>query len=109
MTNILYEFDPCPIDITMERLSSNVRDRRLEKNISLKQLSLMSGVPVGTIQRFEQKHAISLESYVKIAKALGYSEDIMHLLSEPKYKTMEELIAINKNKNRKRGRHGKNN
>ena len=33
MTNILYEFDPCPIDITMERLSSNVRDRRLEKNI----------------------------------------------------------------------------
>lgn len=107
MVNNLYEFDPYPISITMKRLASNVRSRRLERNLSLRQLSLMSGVPLGTIQRFEQKCAISLESYVKIAKALGYSEDIMQLLSQPKYKTMQELIAINNNKNRKRGRDGK--
>ena len=45
----------------------------------------------------------SLESYVKLAKALGYSEEIMQLLSEPKYDTMEELLEINKNRTRKRG------
>jgi hypothetical protein len=44
-----------------------------------------------------------LESYVKLAKALGYSEEILQLLSEPKYDTMEELLEINKNRTRKRG------
>jgi hypothetical protein len=38
-----------------------------------------------------------------LAKALGYSEEIMHLLAEPKYDTMEELLEINKNRKRKRG------
>ncbi len=60
----------------------------------------MSGVPASSIQRFE---LISLESYVKLAKALGYSEEILQLLSEPKYDTMEELLEINKNRTRKRG------
>jgi hypothetical protein len=40
---------------------------------------------------------------VKLAKALGYSEEIMQLLVEPKYDTMEELLEINRNRNRKRG------
>ena len=53
----------------------------------------MSGVPASSIQRFELKYAISLESYVKLAKALGYSEEILQLLSEPKYDTMEEECA----------------
>ncbi len=63
----------------------------------------MSGVPASTIQRFELKHVISLESYVRLAKTLGYSEEMMQLLAEPKYDTMEELLEINKNKTRKRG------
>jgi transcriptional regulator with XRE-family HTH domain len=87
----------------MQRLAENLRTRRLEKKLSTKSLSEMSGVPAATIQRFELKHAISLESYVKLAKALGYSEEIMQLLAEPKYDTMEELLEINRNRNRKRG------
>ena len=87
----------------MQRLAENVKMRRLEKKLSTKSLSEMSGVPASTIQRFELKHAISLESYVKLAKALGYAEEMMQLLSEPKYDTMEELLEINKNRKRKRG------
>ena len=98
-----YIFDPYPLQITMQRLAENVKARRLEKKISTKSLSEMSGVPASSIQRFELKHTISLESYVKLAKALGYSEDIMQLLAEPKYDTMEELLEINKNRTRKRG------
>ncbi len=98
-----YVFDPYPLSLTMQRLAENLRARRLEKKISTKNLAAMSGVPASTIQRFELKYAISLESYVRLAKALGYSEEIMRLLSEPKYDTMEELIEINKNKTRKRG------
>lgn len=98
-----YVFDPYPLRVTMQRLASNVKARRLEKKLSLKTLSEMSGVPASSIQRFELKHSISLESYVRIAKALGYSEEIMGLLAEPKYDTMEELLEINRNRSRKRG------
>ena len=95
--------DPYPLAVTMQRLAENLKARRLEKKLSTKSLAEMSGVPASSIQRFELKHAISLESYVKLAKALGYSEEIMQLLSEPKYNTMEELLEINKNRKRKRG------
>lgn len=98
-----YIFDPYPLQVTMQRLAENLRTRRLEKKLSTKSLAEMSGVPASSIQRFELKHAISLESYVKLAKALGYSEEIMQLLAEPKYDTMEELLEINKNRTRKRG------
>ena len=98
-----YIFDPYPLQITMQRLAENLKARRLEKKLSTKSLAEMSGVPASSIQRFELKHSISLESYVKLAKALGYSEEIMQMLVEPKYDTMEELIEINKNRTRKRG------
>ena len=98
-----YVFDPYPLQVTMQRLAEHLKARRLEKKLSTKSLAEMSGVPASSIQRFELKHAISLESYVKLAKALGYSEEIMQLLSEPKYDTMEELLEINKNRTRKRG------
>ncbi|MBR5634435.1 MAG: helix-turn-helix transcriptional regulator [Prevotella sp.] len=103
MVHKKYIFDPYPLQVTMQRLAANLKARRLEKKLSTKSLSEMSGVPSSSIQRFELKHSISLESYVKLAKALGYSEEIMQLLSEPKYDTMEELLEINKNRTRKRG------
>ncbi|MCD7850219.1 MAG: helix-turn-helix domain-containing protein [Parabacteroides sp.] len=77
----------------------------MEKNLSREVLSQLSGVPAPTIAKFEQKHTISLASFVALAKALGYSKEVKALLSEPQYSTMEELEDINKNKNRKRGRY----
>ena len=103
MTQSKYIYDPYPLQVTMQRLAENLKARRLEKKHSTKSLAEMSGVPASSIQRFELKHSISLESYVKLAKALGYSEEIMQLLAEPKYDTMEELLEINKNRTRKRG------
>ena len=103
MVHNKYVYDPYPLQVTMLRLAENLKARRLEKKLSTKSLAEMSGVPASSIQRFELKHSISLESYVKLAKALGYSEEIMQLLAEPKYDTMEELLEINKNRTRKRG------
>ena len=99
----IYTFDPYPLQVTMQRMAENLKTRRLQKKLSTKSLSAMSGVPASTIQRFELKHVISLESYVKLAKALGYAEEMMNLLAEPKYDTMEELLEINRNRTRKRG------
>lgn len=100
----IYNFDLDTAEELLQTLARNMQRRRLEKGLSREALSELSGVPAPTIAKFEQKYAISLASYVALAKALGYAKDIKQLLSEPLYATMEELDMIHKNKNRKRGR-----
>jgi Helix-turn-helix. len=102
--SLLYDFEIDTVGDIQKILAQNFQKRRLEKGLSRNQLSEISGVPSATIAKFEQKHTISLTSYIALAKALGYAKDIKKLLSQPLYETMEELDVINKNKKRKRGR-----
>lgn len=102
--NLLYTFDTETEQEIMQLLAEQLRQRRLERTLSREALSLMSGVPVSTIAKFEQKYTISLRQYVALCKALGYKEQVKQLMAEPIYKTMEELDTINTNKNRKHGR-----
>lgn len=101
--HLLYYFDLDTVDDILKILALNFQKRRLEKGLSRNTLAEISGVPAPTIAKFEQKHSISLSSYVALSKALGYTKEIKQLLSNPLYDTMEELDVINKNKNRKRG------
>lgn len=101
---LLYNFDIESPQELLTILAGNMQKRRLEKGLSREALTELSGVPTPTIAKFEQKHTISLASYVAIAKALGYSNAIKELLSKPLFNTMKELEMINKNKNRKKGR-----
>ena len=102
--SLLYDFNMDTADELAAHLSENVKHRRLEKGLSRKALSMMSGVPVPTIAKFERQHNISLIGFIALAKALGYTDALTSLLAEPIYSTMEELDTINRNKNRKRGR-----
>ncbi|MCR4847578.1 MAG: helix-turn-helix transcriptional regulator [Bacteroidales bacterium] len=101
---LLYDFNMDSADDLAVRLAGNVKRRRLEKGLSRAALSMMSGVPVPTIAKFEQHHCISLVGFLALAKALGYTDELKSLLAEPVYSTMEELDTINRNKGRKRGR-----
>lgn len=100
----MYKFDIESTSDVLKVLAQNFQKRRLEKGLSRNTLSEMSNIPAATIAKFEQRYVISLASYVALAKALGYSDDIKGLLSKPQYNTMAELDMINKNKERKRGR-----
>lgn len=102
-----YTFDTS-VNELLDMLAKNSARRRLEQGLSRRGLSALSGVPEPTIVRFELQHKISLESFVAISKALGYTDEIKSLLAQPKYSTMEELERLNKNKNRKRGRYETN-
>lgn len=84
-------------------LAERIKKRRLEKGLSREALSQLSGVPVPTIAKFEQKNTISLKSFISLAMSLGYTDDMKQLLCEPKFSTMNELQQINNNQNRKRG------
>lgn len=101
---LIYDFNIENPEDLLTILARNMQKRRLEKGLSREALTELSGVPTPTIAKFEQKHTISLGSYVALAKALGYSKAIKGLLAEPLFSTMEELEMINKNKNRKKGR-----
>lgn len=101
---LLYNFDMDMPEELLEVLAKNLKKRRLEKGLSREALTVISGVPTPTIAKFEQKHMISLLSFVRLAKVLGYTDSIKMLLSEPQFDTMEELEKINKNKTRIKGR-----
>lgn len=99
---LIYDFDFESVNDIMQALAKDMQRRRLEKNITRKVLAEISGVSLSVIVRFESQHKISLESFVALGKALGYSKEIKAVLSEPKFSTMEELDAIHRNKHRKR-------
>ena len=82
---LLYTFDEDKTEAIMKVLAQNCQKRRLEKGLSRDALADLSKVPVA------------------LAKALGYTNDLKQLLSEPLYNTMAELDEINRNLNRKRG------
>ncbi|MDO5016994.1 MAG: helix-turn-helix transcriptional regulator [Porphyromonas sp.] len=104
----MYIFEPISASDIQKKLSANCRARRLEKNMSQKMLSVVSGVPLSTVQRFEHIGEISLASFVKIGRALGYAEELTALMDQPKYDTIDDMVRINKNKERKRGTDEKN-
>ena len=68
---LLYDIPSETVKELLVLLAKNLKTRRLEKGLSRPALSLMSGVPVPTIAKFEQQHAILLASYVTPAKHSG--------------------------------------
>lgn len=84
--------------------AARIKQSRLEKNLSRNKLAELSGVSAATLRKFEDEGKISLESFIAIAVALGYSEELLKLMETPRYTTIEELNDINTNKSRKRGR-----
>lgn len=101
---LLYEYLDNTTEDILRKLSSDFRKRRLEKGISRQSISQVSGVPTPTIAKFEKEAKISLQSFISLCKALGYSDGLLRLLEKPLYSNIDELETIKKNKNRKRGR-----
>ena len=83
-------------------IADGFRRRRVERNLTREEVAELSGVALANIVRFEQKALISLGNLISLAMALGYTADIHALFSQPKYSTMEELLTIRKNQNKKR-------
>ncbi len=90
-----------PDDVAME-IANDFRRRRIEKNLTREQVAEMSQVPLANIARFEQKGLVSLQNLIKIAMAVGYTSDIKNIFKTQKYQTMDELLQIKRNLNKKR-------
>ena len=103
-SNNVYPFEETSSSSISSTLAERVKQRRLEKGLSRKALSDLSGVPTATIAKFEQQHLISMRQFVSLVIALGYAGELNQLMAEPHYQTLSELETIKANKNRQRGR-----
>ena len=85
-------FNPkTPNDIAKE-LVEKIKQHRKKLKISQAQLASKSGVSLGSIKRFESKHEISLNSFIKILIALNLEGDLENLFTQKSYTSIDEVI-----------------
>ncbi len=100
---ILDGFNPQAI---AAKLAIKMRKMRLSQNLTQEVLSKRSGVSLGSLKRFENKHKISLEHLLQLALALDALDAFHNLFPENDYQSIDEIINKKKSKERKRGRNG---
>lgn len=90
---------------TQRKIVENIRDRRLQMELTQKGLSERSGVPLSTLRKFEQKGVISLESFLKILSVVGGLEEMLDALKpkEQHFKSIDEVLKSEEKPTRKRG------
>ena len=77
-----------------EDLAARVQKRRIQLNITQRELAERSGVSFGSVKRFEQKGEISLKHLLQIAIVLRLSDEMEQLFAgeEYTYQSMDQLI-----------------
>ncbi|MEE0596200.1 MAG: helix-turn-helix transcriptional regulator [Agathobacter sp.] len=65
---------------------------RKRKKLSQRELAAKSGVSLGSLKRFEQSGEISLQSFTKLAIALGVEDELDNLFTEVPFESIEEVI-----------------
>lgn len=105
INNILSVLDSFTLDNTEDlarEIAENFRRRRVEKNMTRQRIAELSGVPLSSVARFEQKGLIAFDSLIRLAMALDYTTEIKNLFATPKFNTMEELDMIRRKSGDKR-------
>ena len=73
-------------------LADKIKEHRKKLKISQEILAQKSGVSLGSIKRFETKHEISLQSFIKIAIALDLDRNFENLFTTKTYTSIDEVI-----------------
>lgn len=83
----------------------NVRERRLQMDLTQEGLAERSGVPLSTLRKFEQTGMISLESFLKILSIVGGLEKMIEGLKPiaPVFKSIDEVLKNGEKTVKKRG------
>ena len=89
-----------------KKIAENVRERRLQMDLTQEGLAERSGVPLSTLRKFEQKGNISLESFLKLLSVIGCLEEVINVLkpNKPNFKSIYEVLKSEEEITKKRGR-----
>lgn len=87
------------------KIVENIRDRRLQMELTQEGLSDKSGVALSTLRKFEQKGVISLDSFLKILSVVGGLEELLDALKpkQQRFKSIDEVLKSEAKSTRKRG------
>lgn len=85
-------------------IASRAKQRRLQMNITQKELAKRSGVSFGSVKRFEQKGEVSLKNILQIAVVLRSLDEFRQLFKAESYRSIDEMLEQKKTNKRKRAR-----
>ena len=76
------------------KVAENLRSGRLAKGLTQEGLANRSGVSLSTLRKFERTGQISLESFFKLAMALGLLGPLMEAtkLPEGQFSSIDEVL-----------------
>ncbi len=92
---------PTPEEISL-KIAGDFRRRRIERGLTREVMARKSGVSLASLTRFEQTGQISLMHLIRLALSMDYLHEIRDIFANPKYSTMEELLQIRRNRNKKK-------
>lgn len=104
ISNILSFIDKENPESILKEIAHRVKSQRLALNLTQQSLAKRSDVTLPSYRRFETTGEISLRSLVKIAIVLDAVDDFQKLFSQKQFSNLDEVIAANKSKSKKRGR-----
>lgn len=81
-----------PEEISSE-LAQKLREHRLAQGLTLLGLSQRSGVPLGTLKKFERTGQVSLVSFIRLVIALKQEAVLEQFLHPSEYETLEQVLA----------------
>lgn len=85
-------------------IARRAKQRRLQMNITQKELAERSGVSFGSVKRFEQKGEVSLKNLLQIAVVLRALDEFGQLFETDSYRSIDEMLEQKRANKRERAR-----
>lgn len=73
-------------------LAGNIKQRRLELNLTQQGFATRAGLKLETYRRFERTGNISLKGFAKIVSVIGGESQLQSLFSERVYRKLDDVI-----------------
>jgi len=83
-------------------LCKQLESLRLSRNITQVQLAEEAGVSPRTIGRLEKGHGVSLDTFIRVLRALGVQQNLAVLLPDPSVRPVERMGATGVERRRAR-------
>ena len=98
-SGFLEDFNP---NYIAKNIALRLKQRRIELNLTQKELSEKSGVSFGSLKRFETKFEISLKNLLMLAVVLNSAEEFKLLFSKQQYRSIDDIVKLKPSKQRVR-------
>ena len=99
-----FDFTTSPSAAIAEALCKRLEEIRLSKNISQAELARQAGVSRSTMTRIADGQSISLDSFIRVIKALGLADHLAALLPDPSVRPVELVTHEGRHRRRATGK-----